>query len=222
MDKITLKADKRELQGRKVRRLRNDGLVPANLYGKGIESVSIQINEKILKGVINEAGETHIIDLEVGGKGHPVLVSNVQIHPLTGETLHVDFRQVNLKEKIEAAVPVELIGESPAEKAGNTVVIMIDEIEVEALPADLPEKFEIDATTLTEVDQVIYVKDLKVDTTKVQVITDAEAIVIKVEAPQKEEVIEAPVVETPEGETPAGEKPAEGAEEVKTEETPAE
>ncbi len=227
MDKINLKAEKRQLAGRKVRRLRKEGIVPANLYGKAIESISLQVEEKTLKKVLDQAGETQIIDLSVDGKNHPVLVSNIQIHPVVEKILHVDFRQVNLKEKIEAQVPVELVGESPAEKLGNTVVVLIDEVQVEALPADLPEKFEIDATTLIEVDQTILVKDLKVDASKVEIKTDPELIVIKVEAPQKEVVIEAPVVEIPEGaEVPAAEgteKPVEGGtEEVKAEETKAE
>lgn len=218
MDKIVLKAQKRELQGRKVSQLRKQGVTPANLYGKGIKSVALQFDAKILEKILDEAGETQIIDLQLAGTGHPVLVSNVQIHPVSQDIVHVDFRQVNLKEKIEASVPVELEGESPAEKAGNTVVVLIDEIQVEALPADLPEKFVIDATVLTEVDQTIFVKDLPYDKQKVEIKTDPELIVVKVEAPQKEVVIEAPVVETPEGEVPP---PAEGEGEAKTE-SPAE
>jgi large subunit ribosomal protein L25 len=223
-DKISLKADKRQITGHKVNRLRREGLIPANLFGKGITSESIQVNFKEFETVFDKAGETGIITLTFDGKDHPVLVSDIHTHPVSGDPLHVDFRQVNLKEKIEAAVPVELIGESPAEKAGNTVVLMVDEIEVEALPADLPEKFEIDISMLTEAGQLVHVKDLAVDASKVEVKTDPEMIVVKVEEPQKEVVIEEPVAT--EGETPAeGEKPAEGAEtkeEGQTEETPAE
>ncbi len=222
MDKIILKADKRELQGRKVSQLRNLGFTPANLYGKGIESVAIQADAKVMEKVLDEAGETHIIDLQVDGTTHPVLVSNIQVHPVSQDIVHVDFRQVNLKEKIEASVPVELEGESPAEKAGNTVVILMDEIQVEALPADLPEKFVVDATLLTEIDQTIYVKDLPYDASKVEIKTDPELIVVKVEAPQKEVVIEAPVVETPEGEAAPAAEGETKTEETATEQTPAE
>ena len=209
--KITLKFDKREEFGRKVKRLRKVGKIPANIFGKEIKSASITVDKKEFSQVFEKAGETQVIDL--GGRS--VLVSNVQSDPVSGEFIHIDFRQVDLKEKIEAKVPIEVIGESPAEKQNlGTVVQQIHEIEVEALPADLPEKIIIDISKLTEVDQAIYVKDLKVDK-NIEVKTDLELIVVKVEPPTKEEVIVAPVAV--EGETPEveGEKPAES--EVKAE-----
>lgn len=209
--KITLKLEKRELFGRKVKRLRKDGKVPANIFGKKIKSEAITVDNKEFTEVFEKTGETQIIDLA----GKPVLVSNTQIDPVSGEYLHIDFRQVDLTEKIEAMVPIEIEGESPAEKQNlGTVVQQIHEIEVEALPADLPEKIIVDASILVEVDQTIYVKDLKVDK-KIEIKTDLESIVVKVEPPTKEEVVEV-VAEVPaEGEAPVeGEKPAEG-EEVK-------
>lgn len=204
--KITLKSEKRDIFGRKVSRLRKAGKIPANIFGKKIESSAILIDNKEFAEVFEKAGETQIIDLS----GKPVLVSNVQVDPISGDYLHVDFRQVDLKEKIEAKVPVEVEGESPAEKQNlGTVVQQLHEIEVEALPADLPEKIMIDATLLTEVDQTIFVKDLKVSK-DVEIKTDMESIVVKVEPPQKEEVVEVAPVPA-EGEVaPEGEKPAEG------------
>lgn len=188
--KITLKTDNRELFGRKVSRLRRLGQIPANIFGKKIKSHSITVDAKEFAEVFKKVGETQIIDL--GGK--PALVSNIQTDPVSSLILHIDFRQVDLTEKISAKVPVELEGESPAEKQNlGTVVQQIHEIEVEALPSDLPEKITIDASILTEVDQAIYVKDLKVDK-KVEVKTDMESIVVKVEPPTKEEVVEAPAV----------------------------
>jgi large subunit ribosomal protein L25 len=216
MTKITLKAEKRELFGRKVKTLRKQGLTPANVFGKNIKSEALTINTKEFESVYKEAGETQIIDLA----GKPVLVSNMSVDPVSGEYMHIDFRQVDLKEKINASVPVETEGESPAEKQSlGTVVQQIDELEVEALPADLPEKIIVDISVLAEVDQAIYVKDLKVDS-KVTVLTDAESIVVKVEPPQKEEEVVVPASETPvegeaapavSGETPASETPKEEA-----------
>lgn len=206
MTKITLKSEKRELFGRKVSRLRKSGLIPANVFGKKIESQAISVDAKEFADVFKKAGETQLIDLN----GKSVLVSNLQKDPISNLVIHVDFRQVDLTEKIEAKVPVILEGESPAEKQNlGTVVQQIDEIEVEALPADLPEKVIVDISVLAEVDQAIYVKDLKVDK-NVEIKTDLESIVVKVEPPTKEEVVEAPVAA--EGETAAteGEKPAEG------------
>lgn len=221
--KITLKSEKRESFGKKVKRLRKEGKIPANIFGKKIKSEAISVDKKEFTEVFEKAGETQIIDLGGPSKDEtskPVLVSNAQVDPVTGEFLHIDFRQVDLTEKIEARVPVEVSGESPAEKQGSgTVVQQLHEIEVEALPADLPEKLVVDATLLTEVDQIVYVKDLKFDK-KVEVKTDMESIVVKVEPPQKEEVVE--VAPAPaEGETVApaeGEKPAEEVKEETTKE----
>ncbi|HCR36042.1 hypothetical protein A2130_04365 [Candidatus Woesebacteria bacterium GWC2_33_12] len=212
MTKLTIKYKKRELFGRKVKRLRKEGLIPANIFGKKIKSEAITVEAKEFREIFEKAGETQIIDLQ----GKPVLVSNLQIDPVTSDYIHVDFRQVDLTEKITAKVPIEVLGESPAEKQNiGTVVQQLSEIEVSALPTDLPEKIEIDATILTEVDQAIYVKDLKIDK-KVTVKTDPESIVVKVEPPIKEEVVE--VVAPVEGEVPVeGVVPAEGEQPVSEE-----
>ncbi len=210
MDTI-LNAQARKITGRKVKTLRKEGLVPGNIYGKNITSEAVQVKEKEFKDVYKEVGETGIINLKVGKATKPVLIHNVQIHAVTGEPLHVDFMQVNLKEKVTTAVPVEVVGESPVQKSGlGTVVLLLDELEVESLPTDIPEKFVVDATKLTEVDQTIKVSDLDFDKKKVEVKAELDEIVVKVEPPQKEEVVVAP--------TPA---PAEGAEAVKEGEIPA-
>lgn len=221
MTKISLNADVRKIAGRKVKTLRAKGIIPANIYGKDVKSVSVQVNSKEFKEVFKKAGETGIVDLSIGKEVRPVLVGNLSVHPATDEILHIDFRQVNLKEKVSANIPVELVGESPAEKSGvGTVVLLLQELEVEALPADLPEKFEIDASKLAEVDQTVKISDLDVDKKKVEFKQSADEIVAKVEPPQKEEVVEAPVA-VAEGEAaPAveGEVKAE-TEETKTEDT---
>lgn len=200
--------------GRNVKHLRAEGILPGNIFGKKIKSEAVQVNFKDFLKVYGEAGETGIVELKVGETVHPVLIHNLQVNPVTDIPVHVDFLQVNLKEKVEAEVPVELIGESPAEKqAIGTVVQHLNEIKVEALPMDLPEKFEVDTGTLAEVDQAILVKDLKVDRSKVSVMTDENEIVVKVEPPQKEEVVATPIVPVgAEGAVPAeGEAPVEGA-----------
>ncbi len=213
MDKKVLKAEERKVTGRKVKTLRKQGLIPANVYGKKIASVSLQIPEKEFKVIYKEVGETGLVTLEIGKEEKPVLVHSLQVNAKTDEILHVDFLQVDLKVKVTANVPVEVSGEPAAEKQGlGTVVQYLNEVEVEALPADLPEKFEVDTTELAEVDQAIYVKDLKYDKSKIEIKTDAESIVVKVEPPQKEEVVETPIVPVgAEGEVVAeGETPAEG------------
>jgi large subunit ribosomal protein L25 len=162
------------------------------------------------------AGETGLVDIQVeAGKGkkekRTVLISNVQMDPISDKPVHVDFHQVDLKEKVTASVPVETLGESPAEKQGvGTVVVHINEVEVEALPMDLPDKFEIDLTKLTDVDQSILVKDLDYDKKKVVVKIDPEEVVVKIEALREEEEEPAPEEETSEGEEEAAEGQSEG------------
>ena len=201
--------------GRKVKILRKEGLLPCNVFGKKVKSLALQVKLADFVDTFKKAGETGIVYLNE----RPVLISNIQKSPVSGLPIHVDFHQIDLKEKVEADVPVEVVGESSMEKqALGTVVQYIDEVPVEALPTDLPEKFEIDARTLIEVDQAVYVKDLKVDRAKVEIKLDADTILVKVEPPQKEEV--APVVETPvavpgeEGKT-NGPEPVEGEEPAK-------
>ncbi len=217
MNAHPLKAEKRTIVGRKISNLRKQGILPANVYGKGISSESIQITLSEFKKVYKEVGETGLVELDLGNEKKPVLVNNIQQNPVTGEPIHVDFFQVNLKEKVSAQVPVELTGESPAEKqAIGTAVQYVKEVEVEALPADLPENFVVDISELSEVDQAIYVKDLKYDKEKIEIKSDVEQIVVKVEPPQKEEELPAPVVE---GET--GEGATETSPEGEAQETPA-
>lgn len=210
MPKTILKAEKRTLEGRKVKNLRKEGILPGNVYGKKVKSQAVQVDLKDFQKTFKEIGETGLLTLTIGSEEKPVLIHNLQFNPVSDAPIHVDFLQVDLKEKVEADIPVEISGESPAEKEGiGTVVQYINELKVEALPADLPEKFEIDAGTLAEVDQSILTKDIKYDKSKVEIKGDPDAIVAKVEPPQKEEAIETPA--PAEGEVPAeGQAPVEG------------
>lgn len=214
MQKRELKAEPRKLTGRKVKNLRKEGILPGNVFGKKIKSESVQVSLKDFEKTFKEVGETGLVTLLVGKSEKPVLIHNLQVNPVTDEPVHVDFLQVDLKEKVEAEVPVELTGESPVEKQSvGTVVQYINEIKVEALPGDLPEKFVVDVGNLAEVDQAVFVKDLKVDKSKVEVKNDAEEIVVKVEPPQKIEEVVAPA--PAEGEVPAeGEAVPEGGEPI--------
>ncbi|MCX6703938.1 MAG: 50S ribosomal protein L25 [Candidatus Woesebacteria bacterium] len=216
MTKFALTAEVRKISGRKVKNLRKEGVLPGNISGKKVKSEAVQVVLKDFEKVYKEVGQTGLLTLEIGKEEKPVLIHNLQVNPVSEAPLHVDFLQVDLKEKVEADVPVELIGEAPAEKqAIGTVVQYLNEIKVEALPMDLPEKFIVDTSELVEVDQSILVKDLKADRSKVDIKTDASEIVVKVEPPQKEEVVAPPA--PAEGEVPAegavpveGEVPAEG------------
>ena len=105
MKRQKLTAEERKIIGKKVRKLRKEGLLPANVYGKKIQSFSIQVNQKAFEALFKDVGQTGLIDLEVGGKTHPVLVKNIQFSYPSRTPLHVDFYQVDLTEKVKAMVP---------------------------------------------------------------------------------------------------------------------
>lgn len=180
MEKHTLKVNKRTVTGRKVKQLRKKGLIPGNVFGKHIESFPVEVNAKEFLGIFQKAGETGLIELNVDKVMHPVLVHNVSHNPVTSQTLHVDFLEVNLKEKVTTKVPVVLIGEASAVKDKVGVLLtLLNELEVEALPMDLPERIEVDVSHLAKIDDTVKVSGLKVSE-KVKILTPSEADVVKV------------------------------------------
>ncbi len=218
MKKLTLQAENRTIFGRKVKQLRKNGKIPANVFGKKIKSTAITVDGKEFEKVFDEAGNTTVIELSVGGATHPVLVQNMHTHPISRAVLHIDFHEVDLKEKIKAMVPLQFEGESPAvtEKIG-VLLTSLDQVEVEALPTHLPDAIIVDVSKLSEVDQVLTVADLKVPG-DVTVLTEGEREVVKVgalvtkeaeeDAKAEEEAAAEAAAEA--GETEAG---SEGAEE---------
>lgn len=199
MSKHTFKADLRTITGRKVKSLRKLGLIPAVVYGKQAKTANLQILAKDFGKLHSQAGESTLIYLQVIGEKEerPVLIRQVVLDAVSESVLHVDFHQVNLKEKVKAAVPLKLVGESPAEKDHLGILVQqLTEVEVEALPTDMPEHFEVDVAGLVEVNQSILVKDIKVPS-KIEIITDPTQIVAKIEHMAKEEVKEE-VAATPE------------------------
>lgn len=217
MSSQALKVEKRKIFGRKVKVLRKDGILPANIYGKKVKSEAIQLKTVDFAKVFGQAGETGIVELLMAGKKRPVLIHGVQTDPVSDDIIHADFLQVNLKEKVTVQVPVELVGEASAEKEeGGTIVQHLDEIEVEALPNDLPDKFEINLAQLKEIDAFIKVSDLNVDNKKVKVNNDPEQIIVKAEPPRKEEEEVQPPATEEEGEV-VEEEVVEGEDKVEKE-----
>lgn len=214
----------RKVFGRKVKSLRQQGLLPATVYGKDLKSASLSVEEKVFNQVYAQVGETGLIDLSVEGekKVRPVLVHNLQVDPVTSQPLHVEFHQVDLTKKVMVNIPVEITGEAPAVSKGGVLVTLLNEIEIEALPSDLPEKFEVDVSKLEEIGQSILVKDLKYDDKKIKLlIEDLESPIVQIEEPAKEEEPEAPAAAEGEAEAAEGAK-EEGKEAAKPEEKPAE
>lgn len=222
MQEIKLNAKKREIIGRKVKKLRSEGLVPANVYGKKIKSQAVVLKKEDFEKTYSLAGETGVVKLTIEGEKEerPILIQNVQFHPVTEQALHVDLRQIILTEKVIAKIPVELQGESPAVEQKLGILIQpVSEIEVEALPMDLPERFLVDVSKLINVGDEIKVADLVFDK-KVELKVEKDLVIAKIDPLAAEEVAPAPVEAPVEGETPVEEErlPAEGektAEELK-------
>lgn len=225
MEQVPLTAQKRTVLGRKVKTLRRDGIIPAHVFGHKVKTVHVQVKASDFAKVFEKAGETGIIDLSVDNQKRPVLVRNVQTHPVSDLPLHIDFYQVNLAEKVKVNVPLEIVGQSPAvEKKVGLLLTPLNELEIEALPADIPEKIEIDVTKLENVGDEVKVGDLAVDRKKIEVHADPqlvvaqigelvtremEAVEAEIEAEKAEAVVEEVVAE---GEEAKAEVAAEGPE----------
>lgn len=207
-----LTVEKRSVLGKQVRKLRREGILPGNVYGKSLPSIAIQMKTSDFEELYKQVGETGLIDVMVGGDRHPSLVKNLQLEYPLRIPLHVDFYEVNLKEKVKTMVPLSIVGEPKAvtEKVGVLLQPM-SEVEVEALPEELPEQIEVNVENLAAVDDSILVSDLKVPE-GVTILTDETQTVAKIAEPvqaEPEPEPEAPA-EGAEGEAAEGETSAEG------------
>ena len=161
-DKITLNLDLRVLQGKKVRQLRRDGIIPAIVYGAGLEPINVQAPQNVLDKVIREAGKHAPVYLTIGTKKEIAMIKDVDSDPVKGLTRHVSFHAVKQNELITAEVPIRLvgIGESIAERAGLIVLQALDHIEVRAFPTNLPEALEVSTANLKEAGEQLTVGDI--------------------------------------------------------------
>lgn len=192
MEQIVLDAELRSIAGKAVRHLRRAGNVPAVIYGHRTEPISLQVRERALRQVLRMAGTNRLITLNIQGEQSPrmVLVRELQRDALSRNLLHVDFYEVVMTERISAELPIVLVGESRIVKSGAGVLFQgLDTIEIECLPADLPPDVRIDIATLTEVDQAILVRDLKLGEA-IEVLTDPDEVIVKILPPEAEEVEE--------------------------------
>jgi large subunit ribosomal protein L25 len=174
--------------------LRDNGMVPAVFYGPKQENTSIKISEKDFLKVYDEAGESSIITLNDGTEEHDVLIHDVQVHAVTGKTLHVDFYVIEKGKKVEVEVPIEFDGTSPAEKnLGGTLVKVMHVLPISAMPKNLPQEIIISVESLVDFDSQIKVSDIKLPEGVELNIEDEEAVVALIQAPKEEE--EEPVEE---------------------------
>lgn len=207
-DKLMLEVTARELVGKKVKKLRREGKIPGNIYGEDFVSKAVTIDATQFAKLFRHAGETHVVYLQLDKEEVPVLVHNVQTHPVNGATLHIDLRKVNLKKKIEANVPVVLVGESEAVAKKNGVLLTLaDTLTVEALPDALPDHIEIDISKLVEINDEIKVSDLPKNEAY-EIKEELDKLIVRV-SEHKEEEITPQVEAAPEPEVVGG-TPVEG------------
>jgi len=182
MKSYKLVVEKRKILGKKVYKLRKEGFLPANIYGKGVKSLSVQVPYKDFEKVYKEAGVTGIVDVSVDGELRPSLIHNVQQDYYKHTLLHADFFQVNLKEKVKTMVKIVTVGipKAVSEKLG-LLIQTLSEVEIEALPTDLPDKIEVNVEPLAVLDAQIIVNEIKVPT-GVTILTDASQVVAKIGA----------------------------------------
>jgi len=203
MTTLELQAEPRTTVGRGLKTLRDRGYVPSVLYGHGISSQPLQIEERALRLLLARGGGHNIVSLSIAGtkETHMVLMREVQRHPTRPLVLHVDFYRVVMTEKLQTHVPLVIVGEAPAVvDSMGALVQNLDRLEVECLPGDLPSSFEVDISILERTDQNITVGDIA-SPQGVEILDGPETVIISLAVARAEEEEEEEVeVEAPEAE----------------------
>ncbi len=192
---IKLKVKERKVLGKKVKNLRKEGIIPAELFGPKIENKHLSVSYSDFIDVYKKAGKNTIIELDIENEKEtvPTLVSDIQVHPIKREPLAIDFYMVSRDTKLETEVPITLTGEAPAEKEGLIIVQVLDEIGIESLPQDIPDEIEVDISNLESTQDKIYVKDLEVPE-DIEIKTKENNAVVTVSEKEEEIVEEEPEV----------------------------
>jgi len=186
MEKTIINATKRTVKGKGVGALRRQGVLPGVLYGHKFDSVAIQMNLREATNILRHVSQSKIVTINLEGKEVATLVRERQKDYIRNEYTHVDFQVVSMTEKIKTMVSIILYGISPAVKNYNGVVFNeTNAVEVEALPADLPENITVDISTLEEIGNQVLVKDLQVSD-KVTILNDPEEVIVVITAGAEE------------------------------------
>lgn len=194
MEEIVLQAKPRQVIGKQVRAMRRAGQLPAIIYGHQVKPIPVMLNLHDTSRALTGVSSSQLIKIDVEGTQYPAFVREKQRHPVTSVLMHVDFLAVSLTEKIRINVSLEFKGDAPAVKNYNGVVVPSrEDIELECLPGDMPNRIEVDLTALQEIGDVIHVRDIKVPP-KVVVLTDLDEMVVLVTPPEVEAEAEAVAV----------------------------
>jgi large subunit ribosomal protein L25 len=193
MEKVVLKASKREIRGKQVKALRREGKLPAVIYGRHTEPVKISLDAHTAIKVLTKVGSSTLVTIDVDGQEYPALVRERQRNYIKGGLIHVDFLAVSLTEKLHAEVRIELAGTSLAVKDLNAVLVTgLHSLSVECLPADLPEFITVDIAPLDKVGNSIHVRDISLGD-NVRIMNDPDDMIVNATY-AKIEVEEVPVV----------------------------
>lgn len=207
MDRIELKANKRDTLGKRVRHLRRDGVTPIHLFGHSIESLALQCDTSDLEEVLTHAGHTALINLKIDHekKARTAVIRDYRRDWRNKQLVHVDFYQVRMGEKIKLDVPAVVVGEAPALGAKENMLAQeLDALHVECLPGKIPETIEVDVSHLSEPGQAIRVKDISLDE-GITILNEPELVIVKIGRrhveKMEEEVAEEPAEEPQEADT---------------------
>ena len=183
MEKVVLKAQKRQVIGKQVRALRREGLLPAVIYGSHISPVAISLNFHDASLALAKISSSQLVNVDVDGASHTVLVRERQRNPVTSALVHVDFQAVSLTEKLRVNVGLQFSGEAPAVTNYDGIVsVSLEELEVECLADDLVNYLEVDLSALDRIGDAIHVRDVPLPP-RVQVLNDPDEIVVVITAP---------------------------------------
>lgn len=170
---MQIKATKREKVGKSVSGLRRQGFIPGVVYGRSLDNLNLALDLKEFLKVYAQAGHSSVIDLEIEGEKESlkVLIADVQEEPIKNSLIHVDFHKIDLSQKVSAGIPLKFTGGSPAVRSGAAILLtLLSEIEVEALPLDLPHDLRVDISHLETIGQGVTIRQLPIDHSKVKVL----------------------------------------------------
>lgn len=191
MEEIVLQAQRREVTGKQVKALRRQGLLPAVIYGHNISPTAISLDAHEASRTLPKVSSSQLITIMLENTPHMVLMRQKQRNPVTSAYIHVDFQEVSMTETLRTMVRIELVGESPAVKNYDGILVPVqEELEVECLPKDLPSHIEVDISGLLEIGDALHISDIKLPA-NVEALGDPDEVVVVVTAPTSEAELEA-------------------------------
>ncbi|UQD50674.1 50S ribosomal protein L25/general stress protein Ctc [Bacillus methanolicus] len=187
MSAVLQAKERTEFRSSILRKLREQGNIPAVIYGSGVESKPIYVSAKDLIKTIRKVGRNGIISLDINGDQHQVILREYQEDPLKKELIHADFRAVDMSSEIDADVRIDLVGEAAGVKDGGVLQQPLHSLSITAKPGDIPNSIEVDVTNL-QVGEALTIADIKADK-PYQINHDEEEVICSILPPKQEEEI---------------------------------